>query len=78
MPVSFPVIQGLTSPKPFAFRIGEIVQASYNGEENTKQATLEIVNINGQSISAAAASEAFDEPLTKEQVLAIIDPFLVP
>jgi hypothetical protein len=58
--------------------IGDLVQASYNGEENTKQATIEIVNINGQSINAAVASEAFDEPLTKEQVLAIVDPFLVP
>lgn len=57
--------------------IGAIVQASYNGEEVTKQATIEIVNINGQMISAAAASEAFDEPLTKEEVLAIVDPFLV-
>lgn len=55
------------------------VQPTYNGEENTKQATtIEIVNINGKPISAAAASEAFDEPLTKEQVLAIADPFLVP
>lgn len=57
--------------------VGDIVQASYNGEENTKQATIEIVNINGQSISAAAASEAFDEPLTKDEVLMIVDPFLV-
>jgi len=53
------------------------VQASYNGEESTSQASVEIVNINGQSISAAAASEAFDEPLTKDQVLMIVDPFLV-
>lgn len=58
--------------------IGAIVQASYDGEENTKQATVEIVNINGMAISANAATEAFDEPLTKAQVLAIIDPFLVP
>jgi len=57
--------------------IGEIVQASYNGEESTSQASVEIVNINGQSISAASASEAFDEPLTKDQVLMIVDPFLV-
>lgn len=52
------------------------VQASYDGEENTNQASVEIVNINGKSISAAAASEAFDEPLTMEQVLAIAKPFL--
>lgn len=55
--------------------IGAAVQASYDGEELTNQATIEIVNINGFDISAAAASEAFDEPLTKAQVLAIVDPF---
>ncbi len=53
------------------------VQASYDGEEVTTQATINIVNINGMSISADAASEAFDEPLTKAQVLAIVDPFIV-
>lgn len=54
------------------------VQASYNGEELTTQATVPIVNIGGQTISAEAASEAFDEPLTMAQVLAIVDPFIVP
>lgn len=54
-----------------------LVQPSYNGEENTVQLGIEIVNINGFDISAEDASEAFDEPLTKEQVLAIIDPFIV-
>jgi hypothetical protein len=53
------------------------VQPVYNGEENTSQANVEIVNINSTGISAAAASEAFDEPLTMQQVLAIADPFLV-
>lgn len=51
------------------------VQPSYNGEELTVQAGVNIVNINGFSISADAASEAFDEPLTKDQVLAIVAPF---
>lgn len=53
------------------------VQASYNGEESTTQAGIQIVNINGQTISATAASESFDEPLTMAQVLAIVDPFIV-
>jgi len=56
--------------------IGALVQASYDGEEITKQANIEITGINGTSVSANAASEAFDEPLTKEQVLAIVDPFI--
>jgi hypothetical protein len=51
------------------------VQASYDGEEITKQANVEIVNIGGFVISASAASECFDEPLTKDQVLAIVTPF---
>jgi hypothetical protein len=53
------------------------VQPSYNGEENTSQAGVEITGINGFDISADSASEAFDEPLTAEQVLAIVDGFIV-
>lgn len=51
------------------------VQASYDGEENVMQAGVTITNIGGQQISAAAASEAFDEPLTKDQITAIVTPF---
>ncbi len=51
------------------------VQASYNGEENLVQAGVTITNIGGFPISANAASEAFDEPLTKDQVSAIVKPF---
>ncbi|MEP6746338.1 MAG: ferritin-like domain-containing protein [Bacteroidota bacterium] len=54
------------------------VQPSYDGEELTVQAGINIVNINGFAISADAASEAFDEPLTKAQVLAIVGPFIKP
>ena len=61
-------------PAPYA----AAVQPSYNGEENLSQGNpaVSIVNIGGQSISANAASEAFDEPLTKAQVLAIVGPFI--
>jgi len=52
------------------------VQASYDGEDNTTQAGVQIVNINGMGTSSDAASEAFDEPLTKDQVLAIVGPFI--
>ncbi|MEO7139548.1 MAG: ferritin-like domain-containing protein [Ferruginibacter sp.] len=51
------------------------VQASYDGEELTTQAKVPIVNIGGFTISAEAASEAFDEALNKEQVTAIVTPF---
>lgn len=53
------------------------VQASYNGEELTTQAGVNIINIGGENISAAAASEAFDEPLSKQDILNIVDPFIV-
>lgn len=53
------------------------VSAVYAGEENTTQLGVQITGINGTGISAAAASEAFDEPLTKDQVLAIVDPFII-
>ncbi len=54
-----------------------LVQPSYNGEELTVQAGIQITGINGFPISAEEASEAFDEPLTQAQVLAIVDPFIV-
>ncbi len=52
------------------------VQPSYNGEELVVQAGVNIVGINGFAITAEDASEAFDEPLSKMQVLAILKPFL--
>ncbi|AEI49473.1 ferritin-like domain-containing protein [Runella slithyformis] len=51
-----------------------VVQAIYNGEENTTQAGVDIKTLSG--VSANVASEAFDEPLTKEQVLAVATLFL--
>ena len=54
-----------------------LVQPSYNGEELTTQAGVNIVGIGGFNITAEDASEAFDEPLTKAQVLAIVDPFII-
>jgi acid phosphatase family membrane protein YuiD len=52
------------------------IQPSYNGEELTSQATVNIVGIGGTGVDADDASGAFDEPLTKEQILAIVDPFI--
>ena len=57
--------------------IGAAVQASYDGEDSTTQAGINIVNINNSGVTVSAASEAFDEVLTKAQVLAIVDPFIV-
>lgn len=56
--------------------VNALIQKSYAGEDLTTQAGVAINNINGKEVSAAAASEAFDEPLTKEQVLDIVAPFI--
>jgi rubrerythrin len=50
----------------------EATQAVYNGEDNTFQFVLA-----QQSSDKTALSQAFDEPLTKGEVLAIVRPFIV-
>ncbi len=67
----------ITGNDPGVGAANSLVQASYNGEENTTQAGVAIVGIGGKNISTAAASESFDEPLSKTEVLAIVDPFIV-
>lgn len=54
-------------------------QPVYDGEENVTQAGLNVTTFPGVggNISANSASEAFDEPLTRQQVLEIVDPFIV-
>lgn len=54
-----------------------VVDAIYEGEGVTTQAGVNIVNIGGQQIPAADASAAFDEPLSKQQVLDIVSLFIV-
>jgi hypothetical protein len=51
------------------------VQPSYNGEEVTVQGGVNIVTVGG--VSATAASACFDEPLSRNAVLSIVDPFIV-
>jgi rubrerythrin len=48
---------------------------NYIREDNVVQAGVTITNINGQAISANAATESFDEPLTAAEVLALVAPF---
>lgn len=55
------------------------IQKSYAGEELTVQAGVNIVGIGGNAfITAEAASESFDEPLTRAQVLDIVSIFIAP
>jgi hypothetical protein len=55
------------------------VAANYAGEDLTVQATIDITKLpgatTGSTISTSAATEAFDEPLTMAQVVALVAPF---
>ena len=51
-------------------------QAIYAGEELTTQGTVDVANAVASTGGAAAASQAFDEPLSTAQVTAIITPFI--
>ena len=52
-------------------------QSTYNGEENTTHAGVNVAALAGTSGGTPAITEAFDEPLTMAQVTAIVTPFLV-
>ncbi|BAV07436.1 Ferritin-like domain-containing protein [Filimonas lacunae] len=58
--------------------IGASVNAVYAGEDNTVQGGVTITNLAGVSgnISVNAATEAFDEPLSKAEVLVIANLFI--
>ncbi len=56
---------------------GAIGEANYAGEDNTMQGGKSVTGINGTSVSADQATEAFDEPLTKAQVIAALGPFKI-
>lgn len=51
-------------------------QAIYAGEELTTQGTVNVANAIASTGGAAAASQAFDEPLSTAQVTTIITPFI--
>lgn len=53
----------------------------YQSEENTTHAGVNVAQLSGLPTGIdvnAAASESFDEPLTKDQVRTIVQPFFVP
>lgn len=53
-------------------------QAVYEGEDNTTHAGLDLNSISSISnISMEAKTESFDEPLTFNQVFAIVKPFVI-
>jgi hypothetical protein len=54
------------------------VQNVYDGEENTIQNKIEVIDIAGFLVPDIIASEAFDEPLSMDTVNNILIPFLIP
>ena len=70
---------GNITPAPSAAVVAAL-EAIYGDEQNTTQATKVITALPGlpSGFDAAAASEAFDEPLTRAQVVAIVQPFFKP
>ena len=74
---------GLANVKPWitqnqsGISPASLVADNYAGEENTTQASINIINIGGQSISSDAASESFDEPLPQATVMMLVDGFIV-
>ena len=51
-------------------------QSIYDGEENTTHAGIDVTALAGVVGGGALATEAFDEPLTKDKVSAVIRAFL--
>jgi rubrerythrin len=53
------------------------VAASFAGEDNLIQGGVNITSLNGVNgkVTVNAATESFDEPLTKDQIVAIVTPF---
>lgn len=70
---------GNISPAPSQAAV-DAFAAIYAGEDNTTQGTVNITGLSNlpSGFNAAAATEAFDEPLTKAQVIAIVQPFFKP
>jgi hypothetical protein len=74
-------VRRLRGKKPWITRNGTddlpaFAQAIYAGEEITTQGTVDVAAALAAFGGADAASQAFDEPLTKDQVTAIVTPFL--
>ena len=71
---------GNITPAPPAAVVAAF-DAIYANESNVTQGTVDVSTSTGLPSGvnlAAAASEAFDEPLTRDQVKAIVQPFFIP
>ena len=71
-------VANITNP-PAA--VAAALEAIYAGESTTTHAGVNVATLAGLPTGidvAAAASEAFDEPLTRAQVVSIVQPFFIP
>jgi hypothetical protein len=70
---------GNINPAPSAAAVAAF-DAIYASEDNATQAAKVITSLPNlpAGFDAVAASEAFDEPLTRAQVIAIVQPFFKP
>lgn len=74
---------GVQNVKPWVLnnsteQIHPTLAKQYTHENTTVQNGIEITGLNGEKISAEAARSAFDEPLKNDEVLKLIDSFLIP
>ena len=69
---------GATDAGPQAAAVTAAFDAIYAGEDNTTQGTVILANLSGANFGPEANQEAFDEPLTRAQVVAIVQPFFIP
>lgn len=67
-------IRGIDRIKPWITLDEGSPAPVYAGDNNTIQGGVDITGIGGKSLDAV--TESFDEPLTKDEVLAIVKPFI--
>jgi hypothetical protein len=69
---------GVTNVSNPPAAVASAFAAIYAGEGNTTQAGVDVASLSGIQGGATAVSEAFDEPLSAQDVIAIVQPFFVP
>jgi hypothetical protein len=72
---------GISDLAGAAAGVAEAFELIYANEANTTQGSVNVASLSGipgDIDISSAAKMAFDEPLTKEQVKAIVQPFFIP
>ena len=69
---------GATDAGPQAAAVTAAFDKIYANEDNVTQGSVILANLSGANFGVEANQEAFDEPLTRAQVVAIVQPFFIP